>query len=168
MKTMLIALLALATAFAFVSGAMAQKTPAPAPAAATSTPAASSSTSTPAPAAKMTAPKLENFSGVIEKVDQANKEVVVQFHKEKMTFWVDSSTKFMEGKKPLSFDHLKKGMWASVQYTKEGNKAMVMAMNVSPPKTMAKEEKSMEKTTEMKAPAAKTPAAAPAPTMEKK
>jgi hypothetical protein len=168
MKTMLIALLALATAFAFVTGAMAQQTSSPAPAASTSTPAASSSTSTPAPAAKMTTPKMEKFNGVIAKVDQANKEVVVQFHKEKMTFWVDTSTKLMEGKKPLSFDHLKKGMWASVQYSKEGNKAMVMAMNVSMPKALAKKEESIEKTTEMKAPAAKTPAASPAPTSEKK
>jgi hypothetical protein len=168
MKTTLIAVLALATAFAFVTGAMAQQTSSSVPAASTSTPAGSSSTSTPAQAAKMTTPKMEKFSGVIEKVDHANKEVVVQFHKDKMTFWVDNSTKFMEGKKPLSFDHLKKGMWASVQYTKEGNKATVMAMNVSTPKEMAGKEKSMEKATEMKAPAAQTPAAAPAPTAGKK
>jgi hypothetical protein len=72
---------ALMISVAFVSGVMAQQKPA-------STPAATTQES-----------KLEKFSGVIENVDMTKKDVLVEMHKEKMTFSVGDHTKIYEGKK---------------------------------------------------------------------
>ena len=121
-KTILTSILALAISVAFVSGVMAQQKPAP------------------AQTAPVEATKLEKFSGVIEKVDEATKDVLVQFHKEKMTFSSGDHTKIMEGKKELPFTDLKKGMWASVEYRKEGNTLMAESMSVSMPNVTAKKE----------------------------
>ena len=76
----------------------------------------------------------------------------MQFHKEKMTFSMDDHTKVKEGKKELSFFDLKKRMWASVEYKKEGNKLVTESFHVSMPKakTVKKEEKLSEKATENK------------------
>ena len=120
-KTILMSLVALAVSVAFVSGVMAQQKPVPQATTAQET-------------------KLEKFSGVVEKVDEATKDVLVQSHKEKMTFSLGDHTKIMEGKKEMPFTDLKKGMWASVEYKKEGNKLMAESMSVSMPKVMAKKE----------------------------
>ena len=121
-KTILTNMLALAISVAFVSVVMAQQSPAP------------------AQTAPAEATKLEKFSGVINKVDEATKDVLVQFHKEKMTFSLGDQTKIMEGKKELPFTDLKKGMWASVEYKKEGDKLTAESMSVSMPKVTAKKE----------------------------
>jgi Cu/Ag efflux protein CusF len=121
-RSSLTSLFALAISLAFVSGVMAQQKPAPAQTA-------------PAEAAK-----LEKYNGVIEKVDGATKDLLVQFHKEKMTFSLGDHTKIMEGKKELSFTDLKKGMWASVEYKKEGNKLMAGLISVGTSKGPAKKE----------------------------
>lgn len=118
-KTLMMSFVALAVSVAFVAAGMAQQTPA-AP--------------QPAPAQA----KMEKFNGVIEKVEQANKEFVAQFHKETMTFSVGEHTKFMEGSKNLPFSDLRKGMWANVEYQKEGTKLVANMVNVSMPKTEAK------------------------------
>ena len=76
-------IVALAVSVAFVSGVMAESKPAP--------------QETTAQEAK-----LEKFSGVVEKVDEATKDVLVEFHKEKMTFSLDDHTKIMEGKKLIA------------------------------------------------------------------
>jgi hypothetical protein len=131
-KTILMSLVTLAISVALVSGVMAQQKPAP---------------------ARVTTPqesKLEKFNGVVEKIDEATKDVVVQFHKEKMTFSLGDHSKIMEGKKELPFTDLKKGMWASVEYKKEGDKLMAESISVSMPKVMAKKENPSEKTTEKK------------------
>jgi len=122
----------LAVSVAFVTGVMAQQNPAPAPAA----------------AAQET--KLEKFNGVIEKVDEAAKNVLVQFHKEKITFSTGDHTKIMEGKKELPFSDLKMGMWASVEYKKEGNQLLAQSISVSMPRAEAKQMPPSEKTTEKK------------------
>jgi Cu/Ag efflux protein CusF len=129
MKTILMSILALAISVAFVSGVMAQEKPAPAQATTTQV------------------TKLEKFNGVVEKVDPATKDVLVQFHKEKMTFSVGDHTKIVEGKKELPFTDLKQGMWASVGYKKEGNKLVADSMHVSMPKMQAKKENPSEKAT---------------------
>ncbi len=145
----MLSLLAIALSMVFVSGVMAQQKPmAPAPA-----------TAAPAPASQS---KLEKFSGVIEKVDPATKEVMVQDKKEKMTFAVGDKAKIMEGKKEMAFSDLKKGEWASVQYTKEGDKLTAESIRFSAPKSMAKKEetssgKTMEKAPEKAAPQEKAP-----------
>ena len=140
-KTILMSVLALAISVAFVSGVMAQQKSAPAPV-----------------GTAQEAKKLEKFNGVIEKVDEATKDVLVQLHKEKMTFSLGEKTKIMEGKKELPFTDLKKGMWASVGYKKEGEKLMAESISVSMPKVEAKQvtpsevkkENPSEKTTEKK------------------
>jgi len=121
-KTILMSVLALAISVAFVSGVMAQQKSAPAPV-----------------GTAQEAKKLEKFNGVIEKVDEATKDVLVQLHKEKMTFSLGEKTKIMEGKKELPFTDLKKGMWASVGYKKEGEKLMAESISVSMPKVEAKQ-----------------------------
>jgi Cu/Ag efflux protein CusF len=131
-KTILMSVIALAISVAFVSGVMAEQKPAP------------------APAANAQETKLEKFHGVIEKVDEATKDVLVKFHKEKLTFSMGDHTKIMEGKKELPFTDLKKGMQASVEYKKEGNKLIAELLNVSTPKLKAKQASPSEETTEKK------------------
>ena len=121
-RTILMGIFTLLMSVAFVSGVMAQQKPVP------------------APVTTSQESKLEKFSGVIEKVDEATKDVLVQFHTEKMTFSVGDHGKIMEGKKELAFSDLKKGMWASVEYKKEGNKLMAESISVSVPKMMTKKE----------------------------
>jgi hypothetical protein len=146
----MLSLFAIALSMVFVSGVMAQQKPV------TQTPTATAPS--PAPESKM-----EKFGGVIEKVDLGAKEVVVQMHKEKMTFSVGDKTKFTEGKKDMSFGDLKNGQWVSVQYRKEGDKLMAEMISFGAAKTMAKkEETSSGKATE------KTPEKAPEKAPEKK
>jgi hypothetical protein len=89
-------------------------------------------------AAAMTTPaqgmKAEMFSGVVKNVDTAKKDVVVQYHKDKMTFSVGDKTKLYEGSKALKFSDLNKGLWASVAYEKEGNQLVAQTIHVSPVK----------------------------------
>ncbi len=134
-KTLWTTMLALAMSVAFVSGVMAQQNPAPVQTATAGT------TKAPAEMAK-----LEKFSGVITKADEATKDVFVQFHKEKMTFSLGDQTKIMEGKKEVPFTDLKKGLWAFVEYKKEGDKLMAQSMSVSMPTVTAKKENPSEMT----------------------
>jgi hypothetical protein len=113
----------LAISVVFVSGVMAQQKPVPV--------SASSAQET----------KLEKFSGVIEKINEVNRDVLLQRHKKEMTFSLDDHTKIAEGKKELSFTDLKKGMWASIKYKKEENKLIAETVQVSMPKVKAKHEK---------------------------
>lgn len=128
-RTVLMGIIALMISFAFVSGVMAQQKPA----------------ATPAPAAQQS--KLEKFSGMVEKVDSAKKEVFVKQGKEEMTFSLGEKAKIMEGKKELSLNDLKKGANVSVEYTKEGTKLIAESISVGPMKTsqVAPSEKSASK-----------------------
>jgi Cu/Ag efflux protein CusF len=131
-KTILMSMVALAVSIAFVSGVMAQQA------------------STPAQPAAAQETKLEKFSGVIEKVDEATKDVLVQFHKEKKTFSVNERTKITEGSKELKLSDLKKGMWASVEYRKEGDKWIAESISFNMSKATAKKETPMEVKKEVK------------------
>ncbi len=124
-KTALTIALALITSMAFASGVMAQQKSAP------TTPMAS------APA------KMEKFSGTVDRLDAARKEIVVKKDNDLKTFSWGDGTKFIEGKKALSFNDLKEGMNVTVQYKEEGGKLTAERVNVSKPKTSAK--KSTEK-----------------------
>lgn len=75
--------------------------------------------------------KLENFNGVIENVNVANKDFIVQYHKDKMNFTVNDTTKIFEGSKACSFSDLNKGMWASVEYINGGNQMLAQVVHVS-------------------------------------
>ncbi len=131
MNKMLVSLFALAISVAFVSGVFAEQ----------------QSPSTPAATAPVS--RLERFNGVIVKVDEATKDALVQFHKEKMTFSFGDQTKIAEGSKALTFNDLKKGLWASIGYRKEGDKLMAETVHVSMP-MVAKKENPSEKATENK------------------
>jgi hypothetical protein len=74
--------------------------------------------------------KLERFSGVIEKVDKANKDIQVQFLRDKKTFFLDKNTKIIESNVVLPSSDLKKEMWALVEYKKIGNKRVAEVIQV--------------------------------------
>jgi uncharacterized protein YpmB len=137
MKKMIL-FVAILTLVAFVSGAMAQGKPAPAKPATTAAPAA------PAPAKPEAPAKLEKFSGTIDKVDEMAKAIVVKGKVKKeekmMTFSVDDKTKITKGKASLSFADLKKDMQVSVEYKKDGDKMIAVAIKASAPKAAPKKE----------------------------
>ncbi len=125
MKKMIL-LVTLLTLVAFVSGALAQQKPAPAPAPA------------PAAPAKEEKPKIEKFTGVVEKVDEMAKAVVVKDKKGEKTFAVDDKTKITKGGKDMAFAELKKGMNVSVEYKKDGEKLVAVAIKAAAPKAAPK------------------------------
>ena len=117
----LILLATLLTLVAFISGALAQpkptEKPAPAPAPATSE-----------------KPKLEKFIGDIKSVDAMAKTIVVAKGKEQKTFVVDDKTKITKGKDTLSFADTKAGMNVAIEYKKDGDKNVAVAIKVAEPK----------------------------------
>ena len=124
----LILLVALLTLVAFVSGTLAQQKTAPAPAKAAGTPP----------------PKLEKFSGVIDKVDEMAKAVVVKIKVKKeektLTFAIDDKTKITKAGKDMPFSDLKAGMSVSVEYKKDGDKLTAVKITVAAPKAAPKKE----------------------------
>jgi len=125
MKKMIF-LVTLLTLVAFASGVMAQQKPAPAPAPA------------PVAPAKEEKPKIEKFTGVVDKVDEMAKAVVVKDKKGKKTFAVDDKTKITKGGKDMSLAELKKGTNASVEYKKDGEKLVAVAIKAAAPKAAPK------------------------------
>ncbi len=109
-RTIFATAFALVVTIAFVSGVMAQQSYPPA------------AQSVPSAPAKSAPAKMEKFSGTIEKIDQAAKEIVVKKGSEERTFFWGDQTKFMQGKKELAFSDLKQGERVSVRYTKQGDK----------------------------------------------
>lgn len=132
MKKMIL-FVAILTLVAFVSGAMAQGKPAPAKPA---------TTAAPAPAKPEAPAKLEKFSGTIDKVDEMAKAIAVKGKVKKeekmMAFSVDDKTKITKGKASLSFADLKKDMHVSVEYKKDGDKMIAVAIKASAPKAAPK------------------------------
>jgi Cu/Ag efflux protein CusF len=128
-KTILMSAIALAVSVAFVSAGIAQQKPAPAPPAPAQAPAA------PAAPAKQ---NWEKATGVIEKVDEATKEVVVQTQKEKTTFSAGENTRITEGTTKTQLSGLKKGMGVTVEYKKEGNKLLAEWIDVNAAKAETK------------------------------
>jgi len=120
-----ILLVGLLTLVAFVSGAIAV-----APPKAATTPA------TVAPAATKTAPpaKLEKFGGKIKSVDAVAKSIVVTKGKDEKNFMVTADTKITKGKETPKFEDLKAGMNVSIEYNKDGDKNVAVAIKVAEPK----------------------------------
>ncbi len=121
-RTLFMSIMALVVSVAFVSTGMAQQKPVPAKVAAA-----------PAAPAKES---WEKTTGLIEKVDPAAKEIVVQTQKEKMTFSSVENTRITEGTAKTPLSALKKGMSVTVEYKKEGNKLLAEWIDVN----MAKSE----------------------------
>ncbi|MGZ3494214.1 MAG: hypothetical protein ACXU9L_04465 [Thermodesulfobacteriota bacterium] len=122
-----ILLVVLLTLVAFVSGAIAAAPPkaagtAPAPAAPASTKPA----------------KVEKFSGEVKNVDAMAKSIVVAKGKEEKTFATDDMTKIMKGKEALKLEDLKAGMNVSIEYKKEMDKNIAVAIKASAPKAAPK------------------------------
>jgi len=140
-KRMLMSVAALAMSAVFVSGVMAQQKSAPAQ----PTPAQTAPAQT-APAKQ----SWEKFKGMIESVNETNKEVVVQAQKEKMSFLVNEHTKISQDSAKLPFSSLKKGMEATVEYKKEGNKVVAEWIDLSPSKVESKPATAPEVKKEMK------------------
>jgi hypothetical protein len=140
-KRLLMSVVALAVSLAFVSGGMAQQKPAPVE----PTPAQAAPAKT-APATQ----GWEKVKGMIEKVDEANKEVMVQAQKEKMSFLVNEHTKITQDSTKLPFSSLKKRMAATVEYKKEGNKMVAEWIDLSPMKAESKPATAPEVKKEMK------------------
>ena len=116
----MLTVMALAISVIFITGVMAAEQQAPVSVAASTT------------------PKLEKFSGKVEKVDEAKKDFFVKAEKEEMTFsWTDK-TKFTEGKKELSFADLKQGLQITVRYKKDGDKLVAEKIRVGMPKAKEK------------------------------
>jgi glucose/arabinose dehydrogenase len=132
----LILLVALITLVAFVSGAMAQQKTAPAPAKPASTAAPA-----PAPAAPAKV-KMEKFSGVVDKVDEMAKAIDVKGKVKKeektMTIVTDDKTKITKAGKAMAFADLKKDMGVAVEYKKEGDKNVAVAIKATAPKAPKK------------------------------
>jgi len=128
MKKLILFVFALTLA-TFISGAFAQPKPAEKPAA--------------APAATVPEkPKLEKISGSIEKVDEVGKALEVKQWVKKeektLTFSIDDKTKIEQGKETLNLSSLKKGMRISVEYRKDGDKNVAVAIKVPVPKAQPK------------------------------
>jgi uncharacterized membrane protein len=140
-KRLLMSIVALAISLTFVSGGMAQQNPAPAQ----PTPAQAAPAKT-APAKQ----SWEKVKGMIENVNEANKEVVVQARKERMSFLVNEHTKITQAATKMTFSSLKKGMEATVEYKKEGNKMVAEWIDLSPSKAESKPATAPEVKKEMK------------------
>jgi Cu/Ag efflux protein CusF len=122
-------LVVLLTLVAFTSAAIAAAPPkaagtAPAPAAPASTKPA----------------KLDKFSGEVKNVDAMAKSIAVAKGKQEKTFATDETTKIMKGKEALKLEDLKAGMNVSIEYKKEGDKMIAVAIKASAPKAAPKKQ----------------------------
>ena len=129
----LVLIVALLTLVAFASGVMAQQKPAPAPTTAPA-PAAPAPEKAKAPEKPKAAEKPMKYSGVVEKVDEMAKSIVVKGKKESMTFATDDKTKITKGKETIGLADVKGGMNVAIDYKKEGDKNLAAAVKVAAPK----------------------------------
>ena len=127
----LLTVLALIT---FVSGVMAIRKPAPEEPA----PEAPASTAPGRP----TMQTMEKFFGVIERVDERVKTVLVKGktmgEEKSWAFVINSKMKIAKGKTPMTFGDLKKEMQVSIEYRKEMNKLIAVTIEVSVQKNAPK------------------------------
>jgi hypothetical protein len=132
MKKMLL-LVTLLALVSTVSVAIAIQKPAPDPAS-----AAPVSTEPVKPMTEKKMEKMEKFSGLIEKVDEMGKAIVVRgkmMKEEKtLTFAINDKTKITKGKTTMTLGDLKKDMQVSIEYKKEMNKMIAVTIEVSVPK----------------------------------
>ncbi len=73
---------------------------------------------------------MEKFSGAVEKIDSAKKEIWVKKGNDEKTFAWSDQTKFMQGDKAISATDLKKGTEVTVAYKKEGAKLAAERIDV--------------------------------------
>ena len=94
----------------------------------------------PAPAREN--PNMERFFGTIEKVNELEKTIDIKGKVKKeektLTFGIDDKTKITRANTELKMVNLKHGMNVLVEYKKEGDKLVAVAIKVSAPKAGAK------------------------------
>jgi hypothetical protein len=87
---------------------------------------------------------VEKFSGMIDKVDEMAKAIVVKGKVKKeekaLTFATDGNTKIQKAGKDMPFADLKKDMTVSVEYKKEGEKMIATMIKVAAPKAAPKKD----------------------------
>jgi len=83
-------------------------------------------------------PNLERFFGTIEKVNELSKTIdikgKVKKEKKTLTFGINDRTKITRAKTELNMANLKHGMDVLVEYKKEGDQLIAVAIKVSAPK----------------------------------
>ena len=83
-------------------------------------------------------PDLERFFGTIEKVSLPRRTISikgkVKKEKKTLTFGINERTKITRAKKEMDMAKLKHGMYVSVEYKKEGDTLIAVAIKVSAPK----------------------------------
>jgi hypothetical protein len=136
MKKMLL-LVTLLALVSIVSVAIAIQKPATDPAS-----AAPVSTEPVKPTTEKKMEKMEKFSGLIEKVDEMGKAIVVRGKMmtvyKTLTFAINDKTKITKGKTTTTLGDLKKDMQVSIEYKKEMNKMIAVTIEVSVPKDAPK------------------------------
>jgi hypothetical protein len=102
------------------------------------------SVSAPAIPVKDEKPKIEKFLGVIEKVDETARTIDVKGKVKKqekvVVFPTDDQIRITRAGMDMSLAELKKGMAVSVEYRKDGDKVVAVAVKVSAPKAGPKKE----------------------------
>ncbi len=90
------------------------------------------------PASTHVTPHVEKFFGTFEKIDESGKRIDIKGKVKKeekiLTFGIDERTKIFRAKKELSAGQLKKGMEVLIEYKKEGDQFIAVAIKVSAPK----------------------------------
>ena len=89
-------------------------------------------------------PKIEKFLGVIENVNEMTRTIdvkgKVKKEEKRVTFPTDDKIRITRAGMEMSLAELKKGMAVSVEYKKNGDKVVAVAVKVSAPKAGPKKE----------------------------
>jgi hypothetical protein len=102
------------------------------------------SASTPVLPVKEEKPKIEKFLGAIENVNEMTRTIdvkgKVKKEEKRVTFLTDDNMRITRAGNEMSLAELKKGMAVSVEYKKDGDKVVAIAVKVSAPKAGPKNE----------------------------
>jgi hypothetical protein len=105
---------------------------------------APTSASAPTLPVKEEKPKIEKFLGVIENVNEMTGTIdvkgKVKKEEKRVTFPTDDNIRITRAGNEMSLAELKKGMAVSVEYKKDGDKVVAIAVKVSAPKAGPKKE----------------------------
>jgi hypothetical protein len=100
---------------------------------------APTSASAPTLPVKEEKPRIEKFLGVIENVNEMTGTIdvkgKVKKEERRVTFPTDDNIRITRAGMEMSLTELKKGMAVSVEYKKDGDKIVAVAVKVSAPKT---------------------------------
>ena len=100
---------------------------------------APTSASAPVLPVKEEKPKIEKFLGAIENVNEMTGTIdvkgKVKKEEKRVTFLTDGNIRITRAGNEMSLAELKRGMAVSVEYKKDGDKVVAVAVKVSAPKT---------------------------------